>query len=170
MRILKNKIFIVSMIFFFIEIMFIWIAFCSLVPPKIIALCFTAILATFGYFVTHYLEISRKEREKKLELYLQLAKSLRFFLREPLNTKEDDKILLDNFQNSYFESALFVSKKTHNQIVKFIRTCKKNYEKQNEETKDLCDEELSNLINVLRNEFFPSEKIDLEFFKFGYKK
>jgi hypothetical protein len=141
-----------------------------MVSPKIIAVCFTAIFATYGYFITHYLEINRKEREKKLELYIKLAKSLRFFLREPLNTKEYDKLLLDNFQDTYFESSLFVSKTIHGQIVKFIKTCTENYDNPTEESKNKCDIELSILINTLRNEFFPNEQIDLEFFKFGYKK
>ena len=158
------------MVFLLCEFLFILVSNCFMVSPKVIAICFTGILATYGYFLTHYLEINRKEREKKLELYLKLAKSLRLFLREPLNTKEDDKILLNNFQDSYFESSLFVSKKTHEQIVKFIKICMENYDNSNEESKQKCDIELSLLINALRNEFFPNEQIDLEFFKFGYKK
>lgn len=170
MRIFKNNFFGTSMIFIIIELLFVIISGLYDISPKIIAICFTAILGVYGYFITHYLEIKRKEREKKLELYLRIAKSLRFFLREPLNTKDDDKKLIDIFQDSYFESALFVSKKVHEQLVKFIKTSQENFNDPNEESKRKCDNELSVLINTLRNEFFSNEQINFEFFKIEYKK
>lgn len=122
------------------------------VDSNIAAACLTAIAVVFGYFLTHYLEISRRQREEKLRHYLELMKSLRLFLNEErVKGTETHQQLVDRFQDTYYPWTLLTSKKSYGHLIKFLRS----FEAFLKDSSKLTEFTLAQqkLINELRKEF-----------------
>jgi len=133
---------------------------------NIIAGTMTGLVIIFGYFITHYLEINRKQREKKFEQYLKLIKGLRLFIVETYlkGDRKKQKELVDNYQNAYFESSVSISKRSYDKLHDAMIAFKKFTKNQNDNNRKMFMKTQSDFINVVRSEFFIEQDIDFETF------
>ncbi len=129
------------------------------VDANIIATLITAIAIFGGYYIVHDLEVEKNQKDKKLELCLEMVKNLRLFLNEPYYmNKEEQKKFRDEFIDSYFKFSILVSnasyKKLESVVEQFIKFLAK------EITREEFKKTQSEFINQLRQEFSNEEEID----------
>ncbi len=165
LKILKNPLTFILLIFFGFEIGAYYLFTNIEADGNIIAGTMTGLFIIFGYFITHYLEISRKEREKKFEQYLNLIKGLRILLIEDYTKSiDDDKELIDKLQNAYFESSVSISKKSYDKLHETITAFSEFAKTKNISDKRLFLKKQSDFINQVRSEFFIEQEINFETF------
>jgi len=120
----------------------------------------------FGYFITHYLEIIRKRQEKKFDQYCELLKALRIFIAETDLEENERKKLANKFQDAYFGSTIFISRKVYQKLKEVAKLYSKFQKTKNESTEKqgttLAEfrEAQSSFINCLRKEFFHGRGLD----------
>jgi len=131
------------------------------IDSNVIAASMTAIVLIMGYFITHDLESSRNSKSRKLELCLDLVKSLRLFLKEPYYNKTDrQKEMRDNFIDSYLSFSIFVSNAAYEKFKRVIEAFQQFLGKSI--TKEDFQKVQSEFINQLRRELSIKEKIEFE--------
>ena len=106
----------------------------------------------FGYFFTHFLEIQRKQREKKLEQYWELLKAIRVFIMEKNLTPEEKRGLASKFQDAYFGSSLYISSKAYEHLKLTIEMLMIYIKEKNGTSLDNFTQVQSKFINCLRKE------------------
>lgn len=78
------------------------------------AACLSGIAIIWGYFITHYLEVSRTDDDRKFERFSQFLKSLRFLILEnDLRGTQEQRVLRDNLQEATFQAALLIKSGTY---------------------------------------------------------
>lgn len=134
---------------------------------------YLAILATLsGYFIINNLEISRKTKEKKLELCLDLIKSLRLYLNEPYYLKKEGEMrkYRDSFIDASYSFSLLISNESNLLLQALVKAYKDFMDSQvigssNADqigkSKEAFAQAQNNFINSLRKEF--SIKGDIDF-------
>ena len=123
----------------------------------------TGIAIIFGYFLTHYLEIIRKQKENKFNQYYKLLKALRIFIKETDLEESQRKELVDKFQNAYFGSTILISRNAHEKIKKvaaLYNIFQGSSESTREENLNEFRKAQSDFINCLRKEFFHDKELD----------
>lgn len=156
----KSGIFLSFLIFIGLEY-FVFSFFIELnTDVNIIAGSMTGLGIIFGYFITHYLEIIRKQQEKKFDQYCELLKALRIFIAETNLEEHERKELVNKFQLAYFGSTIFISKNAYEKI-KDVARLYSNYQSNiNPDNLAIFRKAQSNFINCLRNEFFHEKDLD----------
>lgn len=132
----------------------------------VLAAISTSLVVMFGYFATHYFQSVRDQREKKLQRYLDLVKTLRFFIVETdLNLEQRSKIR-DELQDAYFAFSLLTSAKSYAALSNLMKKFE-NY-LNNKTENNLIDfkNSQSDFVNSLRNELFKDSKIKFETYDF----
>ncbi len=145
------------------------------VDKEIVVGSMSVLCIVSGYFITHYLELDRKSKEKRFDQHYELLKALRVFLCETDLEEADRKALAEKFQHEYYGSALFISQKA---FKKLKITADSYNEFQNTKGKlaaDIQKAQLnfqnaqSNFINSLRTEFFHDRNLDFSAYDFQWK-
>lgn len=123
------------------------------VDINIISASAAGITIILGYFYTHFLDIQRKQQEEKLREYKELLKAIRIFLLEKELKPEEQKNLINKFQDAYFSSALLISTEAYNNLKTMIEMLMEHTKKDNKESLDNFTLAQSKFINSLRKEF-----------------
>lgn len=142
-------------------------AYCIFADKEtVLAAISTGLVVIFGYFATHYLAISRDQKEKKFQLCLELIKKLRFFILEEHLKKEEaqQSKLRDELQDAYFAFSLLISATSYDSLVKMMGAFGEMLKEPSklEEFKKAQ----SHFINSLRKEFFIDKEIQFETYDF----
>ena len=156
-----NPIFWSFIIFIGLEICIYLILKCEKADPEIIAASLTGIIAIYGYFLSHFLETYRKQRENKLQQYRALVKSIRIFLNEQGNSFDDLKKQREEFHNAHFDSTLLISSEGYKKFRAFMNEYNSLQKTPNGNNKELLKLQ-NDFINELRKEFLPFDKINFE--------
>jgi len=136
-----------------------------------LAAVITGSIIMFGYFATHDLEIKRKQREKKLEVYMKIMKNLRFLimekhLKESSEGQLEMKKMRDELQDIYFPFSLLTSEKSYNALKGMMKAFDLHLVKNNSDSLIKFKKAQSNFVNKLRNELFIDKEIDFTTFDF----
>ena len=163
-----KQLLIIAIIVLFILVILVWLFNSWKVDVNIIAASISGIVIICGYFLAHFFETERKQKENKLERYLALIRSYRGFFGEPDTTSEELKQQREDFQKAYLESTLFISKESYDAFSKvlqrYIESSKTQRKATPEEIKEF-EELQSNFINALRSEIVPDDKIDFRAYR-----
>ena len=133
------------------------------IDPNVIVGLIAGLAIFAGYFITHYLEINSRQYEKRFDQHWELLRSLRFFILETKIDIEGKERLLNEFQNSYFGSALFLSRKNYDKLKSVIESLKNFLDKNgDEDALKQFEEKQTDFVNELRKEFTDGEKIKFQ--------
>ncbi len=131
----------------------------------ILAAIITSSVVMFGYFATHYLTITRQQKEKKLEQCLELIKKIRFFiLEENIKGEPQQSTMRDELQDAYFAFSLLTSAESYQALSEMMDAFKALLI----DPSQLCKfkKAQSNFVNKLRKEFFVDKEINFETYDF----
>ena len=96
----------------------------------------TIISILIGYLLVHLLEMERTYKSKKLELYLELTRGLRFLILEQQISKEKKVELRDKLQDAYLSASLFIPKESYKMFTELINLLSQLNTLENKELKE----------------------------------
>lgn len=135
------------------------------VENEIIVISITGIVATIGYFITHYLEIERKKREEKINFYKQLSSAIRAFIKGGEKEK-----FVKKFERVYYESWPYIStnviKRLQDYLALFETWQSQGYKRDSDVLKKLKSVE-KQLMKEIRDEVTIDDPV--EFMSYDFK-
>ena len=166
LRIIKNHLFWASLLL----PLLMYIAYLIFKDKEtVLATIGTGLVVMFGYFATHYLTISRNQKEEKFKVCLELIKKIRFFILEE-NTKGEPQQfkIRDELQDAYFSFSLLTSETSYNALSKMMKA----FEVMLKDSSKLVEfkKAQSDFVNNLRSEFFIDREINFETYDFRLEK
>jgi hypothetical protein len=160
----KNKLFnnsIKNTVYVFVVIVMSMLALEYLwcIDKEIIIISITVISATFGYFITHFLEIERKKNEEKRVLYAKLVSGLKIFMGSGQKSPEESRKDVITFEDTYYTSWLYISTSVYEKLVAYIKQYEEWRKNPTEENKNKLNEDfLTSLMQAIRDEITADKK------------
>ena len=137
----------------------------------IIAASLTGIAIVGGYFITHYLELLRRDDERKYQQYSDFLKSLRFLILEiNLMGSKQQEALRDDLQNATFQAALLIDDKTYTKFKEMMEQFAKllgiKEKTEQLEGRNIFVEKQKVFVNALRKDYRSLPEIDFSTWDF----
>jgi len=136
------------------------------IDAEIIIASITVISATIGYFITHYLKSEQRRREEKIKLYQRFVKDMRVFIKGNLDKEEATK----QFEETYYESWLYISTKAYEKLIDYIELYKVWSDNKNEENLTALNKKLVSLMQEIRDEVTIDSSTEFKSYDMGVKK
>ncbi len=142
--------------------------FADTVHVPVLAAISTGLVVMFGYFATHHLALMREQKERKFKQFVNLIKSMRFFLLEKnIGGTEQQFKMRDELQDAYFEFSLLTSAKSYEALSIMMDSFKDFLKDQNNSEKlNKFRKSQSDFVNELRREFFVDKEISFKTYDF----
>ena len=135
------------------------------IDKEIIIVSITVISATIGYFITHFLDSEQKKREEKIKLYQRFVKDIRVFIKGSADKEGAAK----KFEDTYYESWLFISTKAYEKLVDYIEQYKVWADNKSEENKKALNRKLVLLMQEVRDEVTIDTPTEFKNYDMGVK-
>lgn len=132
------------------------------VNTRIISL--TALFATVGYFLTHFLEIERRKKEMRINHYIKLSKGIRVFIKGAKTPEEKKSI--EDFEKTYYSSWLTVSSDVYEKLkiylASYAELTKDDESKKDADKKKNYNTNLESLMRAMREEFVSDDYVEFK--------
>lgn len=124
-------------------------------------------IAFAGYFLAHFLEIQRKQREERLQYYRELVGKIRVFIKE----MDDKRKLGEDFDEAYYTSWMSISSNVYKKLVEYLEAYKNwNTRGKTEPLKETLGDKIKELMKAMRREFIIDDEVEFQDYDFRWNK